>query len=139
MPLLRTPNLECLAQNPSKFEIQYSIQLLTLPVQWGSWNPNATAQATDTANPFGDAAWTQLWVAANITNFTGTGLYSTTVSPTPLPTSELILPPADYFGPVDCYNFPSDFIFGVAGSAAQIEGAVFEAEKVTKFDGSARW
>ncbi|KAH7397668.1 glycoside hydrolase [Cadophora sp. MPI-SDFR-AT-0126] len=96
---------------------------------WGSWNPNATAQATDTANPYGNAAWSQLWVAANITNFTGTGLYSTTVSPTPVPTSELILPPKDYFGPTDCYNFPPDFIFGVAGSAAQIEGAVFEAGK----------
>lgn len=96
---------------------------------WGSWNPNATVQPTDTANKYGEAAWTALWIAANITNFTGTGLYSTTVSPTPLPTSELVLPPADYFGPTDCYTFPEDFIFGVAGSASQIEGAVFEAGK----------
>lgn len=35
-----------------------------------------------------------------------------------------MLPPLDYFGPADCYNFPHDFIFGVAGSAAQIEGAI---------------
>lgn len=34
------------------------------------------------------------------------------------------MPPRDYFGPADCYDFPDDFIFGVAGSAAQIEGAV---------------
>ena len=34
------------------------------------------------------------------------------------------MPPRDYFGPTDCYNFPDDFVFGVAGSAAQIEGAV---------------
>jgi beta-glucosidase/6-phospho-beta-glucosidase/beta-galactosidase len=35
-----------------------------------------------------------------------------------------VLPPADYFGPTDCYDFPDDFVFGVAGSAAQIEGAI---------------
>jgi beta-glucosidase/6-phospho-beta-glucosidase/beta-galactosidase len=35
-----------------------------------------------------------------------------------------VLPPADYFGPTDCYTFPKDFIFGVAGSASHIEGAV---------------
>jgi len=57
-------------------------------------------------------------------NYTDRGLYSTTVSPTPIPTSELVLPPPDYFGPQDCYYFPEDFVFGVAGSAAQIEGAI---------------
>ncbi|KAF3922565.1 Lactase [Orbilia brochopaga] len=90
---------------------------------WGSWSPNDTA-ATDTADPYGQAAWSSLWAWANPPNFTTTGIYSTTVSPTPLPSSDLVLPPADYFGPTDCYTFPADFIFGVAGSAAQIEGAV---------------
>lgn len=51
-------------------------------------------------------------------------MFSTTVSPTPVPSSELVLPPQDYFGPTGCYRFPKDFIFGVAGSAAQIEGAI---------------
>src|SRR4051812_30934446 len=27
---------------------------------WGNWNPNATARASDTANLYGDAAWTNL-------------------------------------------------------------------------------
>ena len=107
----------------------YSVLSTLLPnistTSWGSWNPNATIKAKDTANPFGHASWTALWERANITNFTSWhGLYSTTVSPTPIPTSELILPPADPFGPTDCYYFPEDFIFGVSGSASQIEGAV---------------
>lgn len=65
-----------------------------------------------------------MWLKADIQNYTTTGLYSTTVSPTPVPSSELVLPPSDYFDPTDCYDFPEDFMFGVAGSAAQIEGAV---------------
>ncbi|EXJ74755.1 beta-glucosidase [Cladophialophora psammophila CBS 110553] len=66
---------------------------------------------------------------ANPPNFTETSVFSTTVSPTPIPTSELVLPPPDYFGPTDCYYFPADFQFGVAGSAAQIEGATADEGK----------
>ncbi|KAK3063549.1 hypothetical protein LTS18_014651 [Coniosporium uncinatum] len=90
---------------------------------WGNYYANASATATDTANPYGEAAWTAIWNSFNPVTYT-TGIYSTTVSPTPIPTSSLILPPPDYFRPTDCYNFPADFMFGIAGSAAQIEGAV---------------
>ncbi|KAL4913610.1 glycoside hydrolase superfamily [Aspergillus aurantiobrunneus] len=92
---------------------------------WGSWLPGQTAiSATDTDDPYGQAAWSSQWQAAGLVNYTTVGLYTTTVSPTPVPSTELALPPRDYFGPTDCYNFPEDFLFGVAGSAAQIEGAI---------------
>ncbi|CAI7655101.1 hypothetical protein PCG10_000514 [Penicillium crustosum] len=92
---------------------------------WGSWVPDQTSiSATDTKDPYGQAAWSSMWLQADLHNYTTTGLFSTTVSPTPVPSSELVLPPRDYFGPTDCYNFPKDFVFGVAGSAAQIEGAI---------------
>ncbi|KAK6512580.1 hypothetical protein TWF481_001464 [Arthrobotrys musiformis] len=102
------------------------LKTLIPPLQtttWGNWNPNDTA-ATDTADPYGQAAWSSLWEWAAPANYTTTGIYSTTVTPTPIPSSELVLPPKDYFGPTDCYKFPKDFIFGVAGSACQIEGAI---------------
>ncbi|KAJ5103606.1 CAZyme family GH1, partial [Penicillium argentinense] len=92
---------------------------------WGNWVPGQTViSATDTQDPYGQAAWSSMWKQADLQNYTTIGLYTTTVSPTPVPTSELVLPPRDYFGPSDCYNFPDDFVFGVAGSAAQIEGAI---------------
>ncbi|KIX06488.1 uncharacterized protein Z518_04464 [Rhinocladiella mackenziei CBS 650.93] len=96
---------------------------------WGRWDPNAATRASDTNNSYGNAAWTSLWEWANPPNFTETGLYSTTVSPTPVPTEELVLPPPDPFGPTDCYVFPSDFMFGVASSSSQIEGATADEGK----------
>ena len=105
-----------------------AVKHLTAPPEtttWGNWLPGQTViTATDTYDPYGQAAWSSLWKQADIQNYTTTGLYSTTVSPTPIPSSELVLPPPEYFAPTDCYNFPDDFIFGVAGSAAQVEGSV---------------
>ncbi|KAK6591720.1 beta-glucosidase A [Botrytis cinerea] len=97
---------------------------------WGNWYPNGTKQ-TDTANPYGNAAWSSLWDALPtgiIANFTR-GIYTTTVSPTPIPTSELILPPHLDYDPQDCYYFPEDFVFGVTGAAAQVEGAIADEGK----------
>ncbi|QKX64810.1 uncharacterized protein TRUGW13939_11986 [Talaromyces rugulosus] len=97
---------------------------------WGKWDPGDTVTATDVAKPYGQAAWSSLWLSANPPNFTDyTSLYSTTVSPTPVPTEELVLPPPEYFRPTDCYYFPPNFVLGVASSACQIEGATADEGK----------
>jgi hypothetical protein len=80
------------------------------------------AMAIDTADPYDQAAFSGLWQNARVANFTR-GVYSATISQAPVVTSELILPPHLYFGPYKCYNFRSEFILGVAGAAAQVEGA----------------
>ncbi|KAK4495953.1 hypothetical protein PRZ48_013221 [Zasmidium cellare] len=61
---------------------------------------------------------------------------TTTVSPTPIPSTELIPPPPLYYAPFptgqqvfkmpknESWSFPKDFLWGVAGAAQQIEGAV---------------
>lgn len=91
--------------------------------QWGNWEPASNVTATDTGRPYGNASWSAIWTAVPWVNFTR-GIYSTTVEPTPVPTSELILPPPEVFSAQDCYTFPKDFMLGVAASAVQIEGAI---------------
>ena len=53
------------------------------------------------------------------------------MSPTPVASRELVFPPALYAACpqyaddcIDCYKLPKDFIWGVAGSAFQIEGGL---------------
>jgi hypothetical protein len=49
---------------------------------WGKWDPVANMSATDSDNPYGNAAWTALWVHANPPNFTqeaASAIYSTTI------------------------------------------------------------
>ena len=91
--------------------------------RWGNWDPSANATPTDTGTPYGNASWSAFWTTVPWVNFTR-GMYSTTVQPTPVPTSELVLPPPEVFGAQGCYTFPSDFMLGVAGSAVQVEGAI---------------
>lgn len=64
-----------------------------------------------------------MWSTASLPDLTQ-GLYSATVSPTPVPASELVYPPPLYRQVDDCLTFPKDFILGVSGAAAQVEGAV---------------
>lgn len=91
--------------------------------QWGNWNPSDNATPTDLGNPYGNASWSAAWSTVTWVNFTR-GIYSTTVEPTPVPSSELVLPPPEVFGSQGCYSFPAEFMLGVAASAVQIEGAI---------------
>ncbi|KAH8651387.1 beta-glucosidase [Xylariales sp. PMI_506] len=74
---------------------------------------------------YGQSAYNALWNAANF-SYPSTIPFSTTVSPTPVPSSELVFPPPLPFPTPtgDDYELPEGFIWGVAGSAWQIEGAL---------------
>ncbi|TDZ32653.1 Beta-glucosidase 1B [Colletotrichum spinosum] len=81
---------------------------------------------TDHDVEYGNAAWLSLWEPIPVL----APPFTTTVSPTPIPSSELIKPPPLPLGPVDSGNgngslkFPKDFQWGFAGAALQIEGAI---------------
>lgn len=94
---------------------------------YGNWQSGGPT-VTSVSEPYGTAAWTSLWQAANPVNFTR-GIYSTTVAPTPVATAELVKPDPLYFGPTDCRQFPKGFMWGVAGSAGQLEGAIADEGK----------
>ena len=88
-----------------------------------SLNPKATE-----TGKYGQSAYAGLWATIKYSN---TALpFSTTVSPTPVPTSELVFPPTLYqpcpssSGCLDGYCLPADFPWGVASSAWQIEGGL---------------
>jgi beta-glucosidase/6-phospho-beta-glucosidase/beta-galactosidase len=95
-------------------------------VQTTTWAKNVPA--SDLQDPYGQAQWNARWEPfmpnVSISTFT----ISTTVQPTPLPSSSLVLPPDTGFTygdqNVQGLTFPSDFIFGAASSAGQVEGAI---------------
>lgn len=77
---------------------------------------------------YGQGAYARLWKPLH---YNTTVPFTTTVSPTPVASSELVFPPALYTACpgsadacLDCYKLPADFIWGVAGSAFQIEGGL---------------
>ncbi|KAH8587949.1 glycoside hydrolase superfamily [Bisporella sp. PMI_857] len=82
------------------------------------------ALPTDSAAKYGNVAWSSLWKDFNIT----APPFTTTVSPKPIASSELVKPTPPPF-PIndsltDHYKFPDGFLWGYAGAALQIEGAV---------------
>lgn len=80
---------------------------------------------------YGQGAYARLW--SPLTYNTSVP-FTTTATPTPVASSELVFPPALYTACpqqadtcLDCYKLPEDFLWGVAGSAFQIEGGLTEA------------
>ncbi|KAE8144486.1 glycoside hydrolase superfamily [Aspergillus avenaceus] len=84
-----------------------------------SSDPSATATAD---GQYGQSAYVALWENYS---FASTPPFTTTVSATPVATSELVLPPALYNSVPDTgLKLPSDFIWGISSSSWQIEGAL---------------
>ncbi|KAH8659805.1 beta-glucosidase [Xylariales sp. PMI_506] len=82
------------------------------------------AATTSDDGEYGQSAYAALW--ASIT-YSIDPPFTTTVLPTPVATSELVFPPNLPARPLDedtSLQFPSDFIWGVAASAWQIEGGL---------------
>lgn len=85
-----------------------------------SLDPNASGQDD---GPYGQSAYAALWADLS---YSRAPPFTTTIEPTPIPSSELVFPPRFYNSPGDDtgYMFPSEFIWGAAGSAWQIEGGL---------------
>lgn len=91
-----------------------------------TWTKNVPA--SDMQDPYGQAQWNARWAPFMPNVSISTATISTTVQPTPLPSSSLILPPHNGFRYEDQsaknLKFPPGFIFGAASSAGQVEGAI---------------
>ncbi|KAH8892504.1 beta-glucosidase [Thozetella sp. PMI_491] len=87
-----------------------------------SYSPDATSVNDGT---YGQSAYNALWAKANLTWSSSTLPFTTTVEPTPVASSELVFPPPlPLLAPSGDYTLPDDFLWGVASSAWQVEGAL---------------
>jgi beta-glucosidase/6-phospho-beta-glucosidase/beta-galactosidase len=101
--------------------------LLASNITYTTYSLNPAAAATEDG-PYGQSAYAELWANANL-SYSDNPPFTTTVSPTPIPSSELVFPPALPVIPTDQndttnISLPSDFVWGVASSAWQIEGGL---------------
>ena len=101
--------------------------LLDANITYTSYSLNPAATSTEDG-PFGQSAYAALWANASL-SYPDSPPFTTTVSATPVPSSELVYPPALPLVPADSndttnLDLPSDFVWGVASSAWQIEGGL---------------
>jgi len=97
--------------------------LLPANVTYTTYSLNRSA-TMDADGQYGQSAYAALWV--NYT-FLSTPAFTTTAAATPIPSSELVLPPqlpARALHDTDNLTFPCGFVWGVAGSAWQVEGGL---------------
>ncbi|RDW80332.1 hypothetical protein BP5796_05030 [Coleophoma crateriformis] len=95
-----------------------------LPLNATTTTYSLVPNATDSADMFGQSAYSALW---NAYSYNLTVPFTTTVSPTPVAATDLIYPPptyTPYSNPVTSNLLPADFVWGVAGSAWQVEGGL---------------
>lgn len=97
--------------------------LLPDDLTYTTWSLDPEATSSDDG-PYGQSAYAALW--ADYTFASAPPFTTTLASPAPVPTSELVLPPPLYNLPDTSREplLPSDFIWGVAGSAWQAEGGL---------------
>ncbi|KAI0376942.1 glycoside hydrolase family 1 protein [Hypomontagnella monticulosa] len=91
--------------------------------------PQTTTTWASISNPldpdegYGNLAWSSLWMPFSV----DPPPFTTTASPTPVPSSQLVKPTPLPFsvgnGKTDKLRFPKDFEWGFTGSAMQVEGA----------------
>lgn len=97
--------------------------LLPTAVVYTTFSLNRSATLVEDG-PYGQSAYAELW---SNTTYSLPPPFTTTVSPTPVASSELVFPPALPARPMNdapALTLPSDFIWGVASSAWQVEGGL---------------
>ncbi|KAH6658921.1 beta-glucosidase [Truncatella angustata] len=108
--------------------------LLPESITYTTYSLDRLATSSDDGR-FGQSAYAALW--ANLT-YSIDPPFTTTVSPTPVASSELVYPPSLPGRPLNedkSLKLPCDFIWGVASSAWQIEGGLqFEGRGPGVFD-----
>jgi beta-glucosidase/6-phospho-beta-glucosidase/beta-galactosidase len=98
-------------------------QLLPTNATYTTYSLDRSATGVDDG-PYGQSAFAALW--ATIT-YADEPPFTTTVSPTPVASSDLVFPPLLPARPMNedkSLTLPCDFIWGVAASAWQIEGGL---------------
>ena len=86
--------------------------------------PNGTGCAD---GQYGQSAYAAMWASLNY-SYSNSPAFTTTRMPTPVAKSELVYPPPLPVNPVveDCLQLPKNFVWGLTGSAWQIEGALMQ-------------
>jgi beta-glucosidase/6-phospho-beta-glucosidase/beta-galactosidase len=109
---------------PTPFAPAFSEASTLLPsnVTYTTWSLDRDA-TTLADGAYGQSAYASMWAPYSYSN---TVPFTTTASPTPVASSELVFPPPLYNAPAIAAGrkFPSDFMWGMAGSAWQIEGGL---------------
>ena len=101
--------------------------LLNTSIKYTTYSLNPEATATNDG-PYGQSAYAAMWASASLT-YLDSPPFTTTVSPTTIPQSELAFPPTLPVVPADNDDatklaLPAGFVWGVASSAWQIEGGL---------------